>query len=57
MRHPKRDPKQRLDALSNRAYALIAMGTPGRVSRGLGVLLFVADYRERLAWQLLKVLL
>ena len=57
MRHPNRDTTQRLDALSNRAYALIALGTPSRVSRGLGVLLFVANWRERLARDKQEVLL
>ena len=46
----KGDREQRLARLSAAAYVLIFdKGTPGSVSRGLGLLLFVAGQRERLA--------
>ena len=46
--HHKMDPFQRIDALTERAYRLIfGIGTPRSVSRGIGLLLWLADERER----------
>lgn len=39
--------EQRLTRISDRGYELIAKGTPASVARGLGLILFVAEQRER----------
>ena len=50
------DREQRLTRINDRAYELTAKGTPVSVSRGLGLLLFVAGQRERQKRETIKQL-
>ena len=47
MKHTKRDPLQRIDALMERAYTYFDRSTPGAVARGLGLLVWLSDERDR----------